>query len=243
MYFRLVLSIEIIMKTPKHLKAWLKFWRRTTLWEHDYRPVWKQWLYKWFEFVSCECGEKRRVLKTDLIKKHSTSCWCYNKDLLREKNTKHWDSKTKFYQHYRKAKQRCECETDEHFYWYWARWIKFGWGTYEDFKRDMYPSYLSHCEEFWEGNTSLDRVNVDWDYNKENCARVTKSENCWQHKRTNRKYKYWISADEISKLTWLSKEKIYYKFCREYDKNFAKLKKSLLKNNFNYLPNIKNEMS
>ena len=85
MCFRLVLSIEIIMKTPKHLKAWLKFWRRTTLWEHDYRPVWKQWLYKWFEFVSCECGEKRRVLKTDLIKKHSTSCWCYNKDLLKEK--------------------------------------------------------------------------------------------------------------------------------------------------------------
>ena len=38
-----------------------------------------------------------------------------------------------------------------------------------NFKNDMYDSYLEHCKLKWEKNTTIDRINVNLWYNKENC--------------------------------------------------------------------------
>lgn len=72
--------------------------------------------------------------------------------------------------------QRCNNPNNKNYPLYWWRWIKNERSDLLSFKDDMYPSYLEHCEKYWEKNTSIDRINPDWNYNKENCRRVTQKE-------------------------------------------------------------------
>lgn len=52
---------------------------------------------------------------------------------------------------------------------YWWRWIKCEWDTFEEFYNDMQPIYIK-----W---YSVDRIDNDWNYSKENCRWITRSEN------------------------------------------------------------------
>ena len=52
----------------------------------------------------------------------------------------------------------------------------------------MYESYLEHCNQYWERQTTIDRIDVDWDYCKENCKRSTFDEQN-HNKRNLKSYK------------------------------------------------------
>lgn len=47
----------------------------------------------------------------------------------------------------------------------------------------MGKSYISHVCEYWEKDTTIDRIDVDWDYCKNNCKRSTMKEQ--QNNRSN----------------------------------------------------------
>lgn len=224
------------MAPPIHLKRWEKYWRRTSLWKHRYSEK----IHKREELVECECWTQRRVMKTDLTRWHSKSCGCYNRDITRQINKIHWDSKTKLYKHYHSAKSRCLCKTDKRYKWYWWRWIKIEWDNYESFKKDMYQWFIEHSKKYWEDNTTLDRVDVDWNYSKDNCRRTTISKNCWENKRQLWEYRFWISAEELSRQTWYKKDSLYallHKFSWDFDKLMGYITKN---KNFIYYKNIKN---
>lgn len=108
------------------------------------------------------------------------------------KRTVNWESRTRFYVIRKAMKWRC-CRPDTHnFKYYWWRWIRCLRKSYQEFKNDMYESYLEHCLEYWTKNTTLDRINSDWDYCKENCTRATYTEqnsHLRNQKRYNRKWK------------------------------------------------------
>lgn len=50
------------------------------------------------------------------------------------------------------------------------------WKFYIDFYDDMYESYLEHVKKFGKKDTTLERIDVNGDYCKENCTWVTYAE-------------------------------------------------------------------
>ena len=121
---------------------------------------------------------------------------------------KHWMHWTRFYKIWWWIVWRCKQKWHSSFKNYWWRWIKCERWCFEDFKNDMYESYLKHCELYWEKNTSIDRINNDWNYCKENCRWATNKEQDYNKRiniYTTIDWKKYFSCD-ISSITWLCRQ-------------------------------------
>ena len=135
-----------------------------------------------------------------------------------EKNySAHWFTSTKskelkrFYNIWCGLKARCLYEGNERYHCYWWRWItvlekrkKFEW-----FREDMYESYKKHVEEFWEKETTIDRINNDLWYNVDNCRWATYKEQA-NNTRNNVKYK-WKSIAQWAEVVWVKECTIRYR--------------------------------
>ncbi len=107
--------------------------------------------------------------------------WCKGIKIDREKfpnmgNYKHRLYHSKFYRAYWGMKTRCENSRMPSFKYWGGRGIKCLWESFEDFKRDMYESFLAHNKIHGGRNTSLDRIDADSHYCKENCRWATMKE-------------------------------------------------------------------
>lgn len=87
--------------------------------------------------------------------------------------------KRKLYVTYKNMEYRCTKPFNCRYFEYWARGIKVEWETFEDFYRDMLPSYIEHIKKHWSNreNCQIDRIDNDGNYRKDNCRRVTAAEN------------------------------------------------------------------
>jgi len=124
----------------------------------------------------CDCGKFKLINSKCLRSGETKSCGCLHK----EKVTKHGFSlnyKTdRFFSIYLGIKGRCNNPNIKCYKNYGGRGIKNEWDKFEDFKNDMYESYLKHINDFGTKQTTIDRINVNKNYNKENCRWATYKE-------------------------------------------------------------------
>ena len=139
----------------------------------------------------CECGNKKE-LRTDKViskKAPTKSCGC----LKKENTTIHGMNKTRFYSIWYHIKRRCDNPNDVAYCHYGLRGISYceEWKDFINFKNDMYDSYLKHCEEFGEENTTIDRIDVNSNYSKNNCRWLTIKEQA-----NNRTNTIWVQLED-----------------------------------------------
>lgn len=181
---------------------WNVYWHLQALWEFERRNG------KIYELCKClKCGYEHRVNRSLLLLKRS---WCRKCSHL-----KHWMSYNRLYDTYKHMRQRCENPKSKAYYLYWGRWIKCLWRTFKDFQNDMWEWFIEHMNKYWAKNTSIDRIDPNGNYCKENCRRATNKEQA-NNKRTTKwirmfteevwlpiwtvnywYYEKWLTLDEI----------------------------------------------
>ena len=149
------------------------FWKN----KHNQRTV----------LCKCDCW-KDVVTKKYNIAHWQESCSCKQYEDNKIRSYKHWMSWTwKWNKH-------------DRFYniFYWIKWrtnwkplrkqdkcyewIKCLWKNFEEFKNDMYDSYIEHVKAYWEKDTTIDRINWNLWYCKENCRWATVKEQAMNKK-------------------------------------------------------------
>lgn len=125
----------------------------------------------------------------------------------------HWMAWTRFYKIYRWMLDRCNTPSASHYNKYWWRWIQCLWNTFEEFKNDMYEDYINHLKLYWVKNTTIDRIDVNWNYCKDNCRWATVRTQL-NNKNNNIEIpdKYWdIPLIDLLEIHWVTRPAFYYR--------------------------------
>jgi hypothetical protein len=149
---------------------------------------------KWL--CQCECGNFVSVQGGSLKAGKTKSCGCYNREvatkLCKERST-HNLSRTPFYIAWLNMKARCENTNKKEYKHYGGRGIKVcdKWKNFEIFYEDMYSSYKR--------GLTLDRIDVNGNYCKENCRWITIQEQS-NNKRSNIMFTIEEHTDNLKNL-------------------------------------------
>ncbi len=130
----------------------------------------------------CDCGNETNTSASRLRSGHTKSCGCLRKEkavLAQKQNCYiHGFRRTPFYKSWSSMKERCNNRNSIAFTNYGGRGIRVceRWLSFENFMQDMYESYQLHVQVFGLKNTTLERVDVNKNYNKQNCRWATNEE-------------------------------------------------------------------
>lgn len=140
----------------------------------------------------CECGNKITTRRNRLFCGATKSCGCFNKERASkwlsfyasskshkgQGNPMYKDgrSKTRLFKIWQGVNNRCSTIKSKGCKNYSGRGIKCLWNSFEEFKKDMGRSYIYHVRKYGEKQTTIDRINNEDNYYKENCKWSTYTE-------------------------------------------------------------------
>jgi len=119
----------------------------------------------------CKCGVEREIPTGNLRSGGSTSCGCFQREVTSKRATKHKQSFHPIYRCWVGMKDRCSNKSTMCFKDYGGRGIKVcdRWlADFWNFWDDMAPG--------WRPNLSIDRIDVNGNYEPGNCRWATQSE-------------------------------------------------------------------
>jgi hypothetical protein len=124
---------------------------------------------KWV--CQCDCGKTTIVSSQNLRNGHTKSCGCYNSNMTTLRNTRHGQSNTRLYKIWKGIKKRCYNQNSEKYPDYGGRGITVcpEWRDFITF-RDWALS------NGYGDNLSIDRINVNMNYEPSNCRWATSKE-------------------------------------------------------------------
>lgn len=89
-------------------------------------------------------------------------------------------------------KQRCNNKNTKAYKDYWWRWITY------DPRREKFENFYEDMNKWWQQWLSIDRIDNNWNYCKENCRWATP----WQQMRNTRRNRNWFKDEfMVSYLT------------------------------------------
>jgi hypothetical protein len=144
----------------------------------------------------CECGKKKCLAGEQLKSGNTKSCGCYNRELIAQYNAQkgHPLHKHPLWKHFKWMKVRCNTPSSNRYPYYGGRGIRVEWETFDDFLRDMGDSYKE--------GLSIDRIDNDGNYCKENCRWATPIE---QMNNTSRNHRITFNGETLTAAQWSRK--------------------------------------
>lgn len=113
----------------------------------------------------CDCGTQKNIPATDMVQGKINSCGCEHAKRISKANETHGMSKGRTYRIWMAMRNRCNRINQD----YSCRGITYDerWDSFENFLSDMGEA---------PDNMSIDRIDVNGNYNKANCRWATKEQ-------------------------------------------------------------------
>jgi hypothetical protein len=175
-----------------------------------------------FWLCRCCCGEEREIAASRLTTGNTKSCGCQKNNMIAQSKTKHGMSGTKLYVIWKHMTQRCENPNVQRYRSYGGRGICVGkeW-------RENSTAFINWAKSsgYSEG-LSLDRIDVNGNYEPGNCRWVVKNEQA-KNKTTNRVIT--INGEEHCLSDWARISGIPYETLRSRLKAGVSPEKAILR--------------
>lgn len=151
----------------------------------------------------CDCGNEKVIMRNSLVSGNTKSCGCMERENKKVMHLKHGMSKTRLWSIWCGIKDRCNRENNHDYVRYGGRGIAICDEWKDDFQNFCEWAMLNGYSD----DLTIDRIDVNGDYEPSNCRWVTRKE-----QTRNRSITKKISIAEIAEIDGISYQEAYKKY-------------------------------